>query len=98
MPDPVPHDPRRGGAQHRADGRADLGRKTRPVSLGDLVAERGTQPGGVLGGRDAVGMTEVVLGRPHSEADPQPPGIGAHLGQERAVRRRRPVRVAQVGP
>src|ERR1700755_2699938 len=46
--DPVLHDPRRGGAQYRADGRADLGRlraEAGPVGLGDLVAERGAQPG-----------------------------------------------------
>ena len=97
-PDPVAQDPRRGGVDHRADGRADLGRKARPVRLGDLVAERGAQPGGVLGGRDAVRVAVVAVGRSGGVADPQPAGIGAHLVEERPGRRRRPVRVAQVGP
>ena len=44
------------------------------------------------------GIAEVAVGRLHGVADPQPSGIGAHLGQKRAGRRRRPVRVAQVGP
>ena len=64
---------------HRADGRADLGGEARPVGLGDLVAERGAQPRGVLGGRDAVGVAEVAVGCPGGVADPQPAGIGAHL-------------------
>ena len=49
-----------------------------------------------LGGRDAVGMAEVALGRPRGVADAQPAGIGAHLVHERPGRRRRPVGVAEV--
>ena len=95
--DPVAHDPRRDGVEHRPDGRALLVAEAGQVGFHQFVSERGAQRDRVVERGDAVGMAVRAVGRARGERDAQPPGVGAHLVGEGPRRRGRPVRVARRG-